>query len=62
VAAVPDLPVSVNALLNARARALAKGEKAEAAELRAELAKVGIVIRDEKTGQSWRYAGSPPPA
>jgi hypothetical protein len=62
VAAVPDLPVSVNALLNARARALARGEKAEAAELRAELAKVGIVIRDEKTGQSWRYAGSPPPA
>ncbi len=51
---VPDLPVSVNALLKARARALAKGEKTEAAELRAELAKAGIVVRDEKTGQSWR--------
>jgi cysteinyl-tRNA synthetase len=54
--------VSVNALLKARARALAKGEKTEAAELRAELAKVAIVTRDDKTGQSWRYARSPPPA
>jgi hypothetical protein len=58
----PDLPVSVNALLKARARALAKGERDDAAELRAELAKVGIVVRDEKTRQSWRHARGAPGA
>ena len=55
--ATPDLPASVNALLKTRVRALAKGEREDAAELRAELAKMGIVVRDEKKRQSWRRAG-----
>jgi hypothetical protein len=57
VAATPDLPPGAGALLQARARALAKGERDEAAELRAELAEMGIVVRDEKKRQSWRRSG-----
>ncbi|HEU5160950.1 MAG TPA: hypothetical protein VFU43_28390 [Streptosporangiaceae bacterium] len=57
VEATPDLPPGVNALLKARARALAKGERDDAADLRAELAEIGIVVRDEKKRQSWRRAG-----
>jgi uncharacterized membrane protein YeaQ/YmgE (transglycosylase-associated protein family) len=51
---VPELSAGANALLKARARALAKGERDDAAELRAELAKTGIVVRDEHKRQSWR--------
>ena len=52
----PDLPAGADALLKARARALAKGAdgKDDAAELHAELAKLGIVVRDEKKRQYWR--------
>jgi hypothetical protein len=56
----PDLPAAVNALLRARARALADDQRAEAAELAAELAADGIVVRDEKKRQSWRRTGSHP--
>jgi hypothetical protein len=56
----PDLTAAVNALLRARARALAEGERSEAAELGAELATVGIVVRDEKKRQSWRRTGANP--
>ncbi|MGE6226224.1 YqeB family protein [Paenibacillus chitinolyticus] len=54
---VPDMPgVSppVNALLKAREQALQKKEKEEAAELRREIAKLGVVVRDEGTRQYWR--------
>lgn len=52
----PELPAGANALLKARARALAKGERDDAAELREELAKIGIVVRDENKRQSWRVS------
>jgi hypothetical protein len=56
---MPDLPAGANALLKARARALGKGGdgKEDAAELRAELARLGIVVRDEKKRQYWRRTG-----
>jgi hypothetical protein len=53
----PELSAGANALLKARARALAKGERDDAAELREELAKTGIVVRDENKRQSWRSTG-----
>lgn len=55
----PDLPAGADPLLKARARALGKGDKGkeDAAELRAELARVGIVVREEKKRQYWRRTG-----
>jgi len=52
----PDLPAGADALLKARARALGKGDdgKDDAAELRAELARLGIVVREENKRQYWR--------
>jgi hypothetical protein len=54
---LPDLPASANVLLKARARALDKGDGDEAAQLRADLARLGVVVRDENTRQSWRRSG-----
>ena len=55
----PTLPVGANALLKARARALDKGDREDAAELRSELARLGVVVRDEKKRQFVRtYAGA----
>lgn len=55
----PALPVGADALLKARARALDKGDGADAAELRAELSRLGVVVRDEKKRQYVRtYAGA----
>ncbi|MQA88121.1 MAG: hypothetical protein GEV03_26755 [Streptosporangiales bacterium] len=56
----PDLPGGANALLRARARALGKGDKDDAAELRAEVSKLGVVVRDENNRQYWRRTGQPP--
>jgi hypothetical protein len=55
----PDLPAGADALLKARARALGKGDdgKGDAAELRAELARLGIVVREENKRQYWRRVG-----
>lgn len=55
----PGLPAGANALLKARARALGKGDdgKGDAAELRAELARLGIVVRQEDRRQYWRRGG-----
>jgi hypothetical protein len=50
----PGLPAGANALLKARERALDKGDSDDAADLRAELAKLGIVVREEKKRQYWR--------
>lgn len=50
----PELPPAVNALLKAREIALRKKEKGEAKELRREVAKHGVVVRDEETRQYWR--------
>src|SRR5690625_5087240 len=57
VEGVPELSASAHGLFAARARALGKDgtESAEDAEaLRAELGKLGLVVRDERKTQYWR--------
>ncbi|GAB2582992.1 hypothetical protein GCM10027168_14600 [Streptomyces capparidis] len=48
------LPPGADALLRAREKALEKGDKDDAAELRGELAALGVVVREEKKRQYWR--------
>jgi cysteinyl-tRNA synthetase len=52
----PALPPAVNAVLRARSKAIALGHKgkADARELRDEVAKLGYAIRDENANQYWR--------
>lgn len=59
---LPDLPAGADALLKARARALGKGDggKSDAAALRAELARLGIVVREEEKRQYWRLTREHP--
>ncbi|MFD7914859.1 hypothetical protein ACFV30_29750 [Streptomyces sp. NPDC059752] len=55
----PGLPEGANALLKARSLALKKRDSDdELRELREELARMGVVVRDEKARQYWRLAGS----
>jgi hypothetical protein len=54
VEADPDLPPAADAFLRARAKAIQKDEKADVTELRQELARLGVVVRDEKKKQYWR--------
>ncbi|AYY15268.1 hypothetical protein EF847_05075 [Actinobacteria bacterium YIM 96077] len=51
---LPDLPIGADALFKARQRALDSGDGDDAEELRAELAKLGIVVRDVNKRQYWR--------
>lgn len=53
---LPGLPEGANALLSARARALEKKQSDEAAELRRELGRLGVVVRDQGSQQTWRKA------
>lgn len=55
----PDLPSSAHALLKARRRALERDKKDDAGELREELAKLGVVVREEKRRQYWRTVSEP---
>ncbi|MDP9799828.1 hypothetical protein J2S43_008340 [Catenuloplanes nepalensis] len=51
----PDgLPRGANALLSARQRALGRDDHEEADELRQELSRLGISLKDEKRRQHWR--------
>jgi hypothetical protein len=50
----PGLPPGANALLKVRAEALRKDDKKDAAELRDELSRLGVVVREEKKRQYWR--------
>ncbi|GAA1716151.1 YqeB family protein [Fodinicola feengrottensis] len=50
----PTLPLGANALLAAREKALSGDHGDDAAELRADLGKIGVVVRDEKKRQYWR--------
>ncbi|MFI0417552.1 hypothetical protein [Spongiactinospora sp. 9N601] len=50
----PELSPTANALLRARARALEKDRGDDAAELRTELARLGVVVRDRDKRQHWR--------
>lgn len=49
----PRLPVGANALFKARQKALSD-DSGEVAELRLELSKLGVVVREEKKRQYWR--------
>ena len=51
---LPGLPAGADALLRARQRALEKDKGGEARELRDELARIGVVIRDDRNRQYWR--------
>ncbi|HEY1176857.1 MAG TPA: hypothetical protein VGF17_11925 [Phytomonospora sp.] len=50
------LPAGANAVLKARQKARDKDDKGDSAELRDELAALGVVVRDEKKRQYWRPA------
>lgn len=52
----PELPAGANAVLRARATALEKGDQKDLAELRQELGKLGVVVRDQDKRQYWRRA------
>ncbi|MBB6171400.1 hypothetical protein HNR23_001460 [Nocardiopsis mwathae] len=56
VEGAPELSASADALFRARQRALEEKDGDDAAELRRELAKLGIVVREEKKRQYWRAA------
>jgi hypothetical protein len=51
---LPELPAGADAILRARARALDRGDKDDAVQLRWELGTLGIVVRDEGRHQFWR--------
>lgn len=54
---VPELPHGANPLLKARAQLLEKKSSTEdLRELREELARLGVVVRDEKRRQYWRLS------
>ncbi|WP_326691724.1 MULTISPECIES: hypothetical protein [unclassified Streptomyces] len=52
----PGLPEGANAILKARQKSLEKKDPSDGdlQELRAELARLGVVVRDEKRRQYWR--------
>jgi hypothetical protein len=60
VEGLPGLPPGADALLRARQRAVDAGRAGEAAELRGELARLGVVVRDERKRQYWRLVTGPP--
>jgi hypothetical protein len=60
VPGMPGLPEGADALLRARAVAREKDEGADdARELRGELLRLGVVVRDEKRRQYWRMPQTP---
>ncbi|WP_216214454.1 YqeB family protein [Amycolatopsis aidingensis] len=57
----PELPTGANALFTARERALREDKSDDVKELRAELAKLGVVVKDGKgKRQYWRLTGPDP--
>lgn len=54
VPGLPGLPAGADALLRARDRALSDSRDAEVRELHGELARLGVVVRDEGKRQYWR--------
>ncbi|MFG3708612.1 hypothetical protein ACGF7U_28320 [Micromonospora sp. NPDC047670] len=58
VPGLPGLPIGADALLRARQRALDDDRGGEARELRGELARCGVVVRDERKRQYWRLTRS----
>ncbi|GAA0483239.1 YqeB family protein [Streptomyces olivaceiscleroticus] len=62
VAGLPDLDAAAHTLLKARAHALEKNRADDAAQLREELAALGIVVREEKKQQFFRRTQDLPAA
>ncbi|RJL24561.1 hypothetical protein D5H75_29200 [Bailinhaonella thermotolerans] len=60
VEGVPGLPPGADALLKARAKALEKDDAHDIAELRDELARLGVVVRDHKKRQHYRLVERSP--
>jgi hypothetical protein len=58
---LPGLPAAADALFAARERALRDHDAAEAADLRAEIARLDLVVRDAGWRQYWRPAPPSPP-
>lgn len=56
----PELSPSVNVLFLARDKAIGKDEKEDAEDLRRELSKLGVTVRDEGKRQYWRMHGRRP--
>jgi uncharacterized protein involved in high-affinity Fe2+ transport len=54
---MPGLSLAINALMKARQKALQENEADSAAELRADLAKLGVVIRQTDDRQFYRLVG-----
>ena len=53
------MPSGADALLVARQRVLEKGDRRDVAELRVELARLGVAVRDEGRRQYWRRTTTP---
>ncbi|MBM0234731.1 hypothetical protein JNW91_24690 [Micromonospora sp. STR1_7] len=51
---LPGLPAGADALLRARERALGRNRRDDVRELRRELGRIGVVVRDEGKRQYWR--------
>ncbi|MEV7988887.1 hypothetical protein [Micromonospora sp. NPDC085948] len=54
VSDLPGLPAGADALLRARERAIERDRRDDARELRRELGRLGVVLRDEGKRQYWR--------
>ncbi|SIN35998.1 YqeB family protein [Micromonospora cremea] len=54
---LPGLPAGADALLRARDRAIQRGRRDDARELRRELGRIGVVLRDEGKRQYSRLTG-----
>ncbi|MEU4676228.1 hypothetical protein [Micromonospora sp. NPDC023737] len=54
---LPGLPAGADALLRARERAIERDRRDDARELRRELGRLGVVVRDEERRQYWRLTG-----
>ncbi len=51
------MTAAMNALFEAREKALREDDKDEADDLRRELSKLGVTVRDEGKRQYWRLHG-----
>jgi hypothetical protein len=60
VPATDGLPVGADALFAARQRALKAGDTDDVAELRSELGRLGVVVRDVSKRQYWRLTSAAP--
>ena len=59
VPGLPDVPAGAEAVFVARQAALKKGDTHDIEELRGELARLGVVVRDDRKRQYWRRVETP---